>query len=195
MPKIHVKRHAVTQPLDTSYKIIALTKGQNTLVDAADFPWLDNFNWVAHWDERGHKFYAKRNKTINGRQYTVEMASEILQCKPGEQPDHRNGNPLDNRRRNLRKATGPQNKQNRKIFSNNKSGFKGVYWHKTHKKWVAVIGYKGKIINLGDFNSDKEAARARDKMAKKLHGEFAVLNFPHINSKVPKPPRNDFPIS
>lgn len=174
MPKLRVKRHAVTQPLDPSYRLIALTQGQNTMVDTADYEWLDQFNWHASWDTRLHAFYAKRWDWDSGK--AISMAREILQCEPGEEADHRNRNTLDNRRENLRKATRSQNTTNRKTQSNNTSGFKGVSWNKRDGKWVAYITHERIRLSLGYFSSKKEAIQSRNEAAKKLHGRFSVIN-------------------
>ena len=48
-----------------------------------------------------------------------------------------------------------------KTPKNNTSGVKGVYWHKPTKKWVARIGFKGKVIYLGYYKNIKDAAAAR----------------------------------
>jgi len=53
-----------------------------------------------------------------------------------------------------------------------------VGWHKKTKKFVARITYKGKITSLGYYDDEIEAAKAYDKKAKELFGEFAYLNFP-----------------
>ena len=65
MPKLRVKRHAVTQPLDQSYRLIPLTQGQNAIVDVEDFEWLDQWNWCAQWT--GRHFYAVRHDGIELR--------------------------------------------------------------------------------------------------------------------------------
>lgn len=178
-----VKRHAVTQPPDPSYKIIALTKQQNTLVDADDYEWLNRWNWYAHWDSRMGSFYAAR--TINDysipnhpRWIQFRMHRAILNCSSDEHCDHKNHNTLDNRKKNLRKCSVAQNMHNRKIQSSNKSGFKGVAWNKTSRKWRAVITINGHKKHLGYFDSLEDAARAYDEAAKVYYGEFAVLNFP-----------------
>lgn len=179
MPKKRMKRHAVIQPLNPSYKIIALTQGQSTKVTAADFPWLDQWNWHASWSPKTHSFYAKRNeKKVNGGYKIIQMAREILGCKSGEEADHINRDTLDNQRKNLRKATKLQNTCNKKMQSNNTSGYIGVTWHKASGKWRARIMHKQISIDLGYFDSAEEAARVRDEAAKIYHGEFAVLNFP-----------------
>ena len=90
--------------------------------------------------------------------------------------DHINSDSLDNRRSNLRVCTVSQNNMNSAIGRNNKSGYKGVSWDKTNKKWRAGIKAKGKSVSLGSFNSKKDAARAYNEAAKKAYGEFAKLN-------------------
>jgi hypothetical protein len=173
-----VRRHPVTQPSDPSYRIIPLTRGQNTLIDTIDYHWLKQWNWFAHWDVTTHSFYAVRSKHKGKSIVQISMSREILQCEPTDQADHRNHDTLDNRRGNLRKATNAQNGRNQKIERNNTSGYIGVCWYKKYKKWMAQIGHQGIRINLGYFKTKQEAAHARDDVAKKLHGEFAVLNFP-----------------
>lgn len=180
MPKRRMKRHAVTQPSDPSYKIIPLTKGQNTLVDTADYDWLNQWYWHAHWNRTTQSFYVARGDYSSGAEKTIPMASFILNCKKGEVADHINHNTLDNRRSNLRKASYAQNNSHRRKWSLNTSGYRGVSWRVGRKKdsgkWRAFISYQGKRIWLGEFDSIKEAVRVRDEAAKKLHGEFAVLN-------------------
>lgn len=87
--------------------------------------------------------------------------------------DHINGNPSDNRRCNLREATPSQNGGNRKISKNNKSGYKGVYWHKRAKKWSTHIRYQGNTIHIGNFDTKEEAAKEHNKTALKYFGEYA----------------------
>jgi hypothetical protein len=174
MPKQRVfrrmPRHSVVQPLDPSYRIIALTQGQSTKVDAADYLWLNQWNWCAHWAPHTHSFYAIRRKTIDGKSQTVQMHREILSCGPNIEVDHWNHDTLDNRRKNLRKATTLQNTRNQKLRITNTSGFTGVV--KRGNKWIAQLsGY-----HIGIFNTIKKAVKARDKMAKKIYGEFASLN-------------------
>ena len=44
--KIPVERHAVQQPADESVKLIPLTKGLNAIVDAHNYDWLMQWNWI-----------------------------------------------------------------------------------------------------------------------------------------------------
>jgi hypothetical protein len=169
--KRHVRRHEVVQPLDTSYKIIPLTQGQNALVDSEDYDWIMQWNWYAHWYENTKSFYAYRQY---GRTQ-VSMHSEILKCGPYES-DHRNHDTLDNRRNNLRICTHVQNMSNRRW--GNSDGYKGIKFFPKLGKWMARIQFGNKRKYLGLYESAEAAARAYDMAAKELHGEFANLNFP-----------------
>lgn len=87
--------------------------------------------------------------------------------------DHKNMNPLDNRKNNLRMCTKSQNGCNRGIPSNNTSGIKGVSFDKQTNSWAAYIGINGKCLKIGRFKNIEDAKEARLTAARKYHGEFA----------------------
>lgn len=95
---------------------------------------------------------------------------------PEEQIDHINRIKSDNTFINLREINQQQNSWNRGINKNNTSGYKGVYWDKTHNLWKSVIGVDKKYKSLGYFNNKHDAALAYNEAAIKYHKEFAVLN-------------------
>jgi hypothetical protein len=99
-----------------------------------------------------------------------------MQPPKGLHVDHANHNGLDNRRSNLRICTQAENQRNRKLHCNNTSGFIGVCWGKSHRKWKAYIYSYKQHFHLGHFDTAEEAAGVRDVAAKNLHGEFAMLN-------------------
>ncbi|MHB8108136.1 MAG: AP2/ERF family transcription factor, partial [Candidatus Cryosericum sp.] len=72
--------------------------------------------------------------------------------------------------------THQQNLCNRGAQTNNKSGYKGVSWHKAARKWEAAIHYNGQKVYLGLFPTAIKAAKAYNKRAVELHGAFAHLN-------------------
>ena len=90
--------------------------------------------------------------------------------------DHINRIGLDNRKENLRIATRSQNQQNRRSRRNTSSQYKGVSWTKRDKRWQAKIGHKRKVICLGDFTCEHQAALAYNEKATELWGEYALLN-------------------
>lgn len=102
----------------------------------------------------------------------------ILDAPTGLEVDHIDKDGLNNQRDNLRIASRIQNSWNNGPNSKNKSGFKGVSFRKETKKWVAHIIVNGKQIYLGGFDNKVDAAKAHDKAARELEGEFAYLNFP-----------------
>jgi len=69
---------------------------------------------------------------------------------PKGEIDHINGNPSDNRICNLRECTRSQNVMNTRRGN-------GVCWHKTKKKWQALVKSGGKSHFLGHFDTREEA--------------------------------------
>ena len=63
---------------------------------------------------------------------------------PLHQVDHINRNKSDNRIVNLRELTPKENRQNTGISKANKSGFIGVVWNRSAKKWQAQISINQK---------------------------------------------------
>ena len=149
----------------------ALTKGKFAMVDAEDHEGLCRYKWTAL--TIGKKCYAFRNA---GR-HCLLMHREITNAPTGMVVDHKDGNGLNNCKSNLRVCTHQQNVCNKgPRFATSK--YKGVSWDKTKNKWRATTSFKGKPIAIGRFDDEIEAAKARDRKAYELFGEFAYLNFP-----------------
>lgn len=156
-------------------KEIQLTRGMVALVDDEDYPDLSQFRWAAY---RGtNTVYAQRYVNLDGKYTTMLMHRQILDAKPGEQVDRKNHNGLDCRRENIRKCTTSQNHANRRKRIGGSSAFKGVAWDESRRLWQAVIQLDRKSVWLGRFTDEQTAARAYDAAAKRMFGEFALLNF------------------
>lgn len=113
---------------------------------------------------------------INGQHYCVHKL--IYMYHHGVMPDqldHINGNSLDNRIENLRLATTSENAQNRKTFANNKSGCKGVTWHKRIKKWQVSVAVNKVQKHIGYFDDLEFAALVATEARDKYHGKFANI--------------------
>ena len=86
--------------------------------------------------------------------------------------DHINGNRHDNRIANLREATRSQNVFAGPIRSDNKSGHRGVSWHKRAKKWRVQIVVNKQIHYLGLFECKELACLVYSEHAAKFYGAF-----------------------
>lgn len=139
---------------------------------------LDSFKWSAQVHKRG-KVYAQGGK----EGWTITIHRLITGAKQGEQVDHIDGDGLNNLDDNLRIATRQQNRANSRKSRTNTSGFKGVSWSKSSKKWMAQIVVDGKRHYLGVFEHKERAAKAHDRAALHHHGEFAGLNFEHLRDR------------
>ncbi len=140
-------------------RIIPLSQGKITFVDAEDYAWAKNLKW--HYKDG----------------YAVSLVSlnrSVLGTPNGMEADHKNRNTLDNRRHNLRNATKAQNMQNKATPRSNTSGFKGVS-AALRGKWKAKISVNSRQIHLGYFSTPELAHAAYAAAAKEHHGEFARL--------------------
>jgi hypothetical protein len=158
------------------------------VVDDEDFEWLGRHKWHRAKKWKGD-YYARTSMyagKLNGQHQTDfrYMHRMILGAKKGQLTDHKDGNGLNNRRKNIRLCTPSQNSRNSKPHSDAKTthGFKGIYLSKKFKppRYVAQIKVKRgstKKRSRG-FHTPEEAARAYDTLARQHFGEFAWLNFP-----------------
>ena len=125
-----------------------------------------------------HRWYYNTRYVVafvveNSSRRVIRMHNIVRPPKEGFQNDHRNRNPLDNRRSNLRDATNSQNVFNTRMLPANKSGFRGVCWHKRNNKWIAQSRLNGRIVHLGYFTNKDEAYAAYVKFNREQRGEFA----------------------
>lgn len=157
-------------------KEIKLTQGKVTLVDDDDYEWLSKNKWCVHKKTKGG-FYAQRgvSRKAQGKKRVVMMHRVIMDAPKGMSVDHIDGDGLNNQRSNLRICTQSENSRNRGATSINKSGFKGVSWKKTNKKWQVTIGFNAKRKYLGLFTTKEEAYKAYCDACLELHGQFARL--------------------
>ena len=134
--------------------------------DLEDYDLIKNYTWYEDISIDG--YHSLKSKDVKSGK--IIKMSYLIGCKYF---DHKNRNPLDNRRKNLRPATNSQNAQNRTLSRLNTSGFTGVSWDKEFNKWVAYIKLENKMKKLGRFIDKEEAIKVRLEAEAKHFKEFA----------------------
>jgi HNH endonuclease/AP2 domain len=131
-------------------------------------------------------------KTFRGKMYVfTELGNRSstrrmiymhqMVCGSYSHVDHKDGDTFNNKAENLRPATKSQNGANSKKMKLRKgkptsSKYKGVHYSKSAGKYIANVYCDGKRYGCGSFDNEIDAARAYNKKAKELFGEFALLN-------------------
>lgn len=145
-------------------------QGAVVLLDDEDASLLDGVRWSL--TQHGHVKGWRSGQLVYLHHLVLDVPSSCM-------VDHRNRDPLDNRRSNLRVATRSQNGANR-LADRRKAGetsrFKGVAWDRARGRWHAWIHVDGKTRSLGRHSTEEAAAAAYNAAAMEAWGEFARLN-------------------
>lgn len=138
------------------------------IIDKEDFKRIDKYTWRLN----GRNYIkAKINKKdVYLHRYIMNQEDSKIII------DHKNNDPWDNRKRNLREATLQQNAFNRTKRINSTSKYKGVSFDKRRNLWESYYKIDGKKYSLGFFEQEKKAGKKYDQYAKILYGEFSLLN-------------------
>ena len=139
------------------YSIIYLDKGKQVLIDTEDLGKV----LMYHWHDNG-KGYARTAFKVAGKLVHLRMHRYLLNLDDSSLiVDHINHNTLDNRKCNLRVCTRKENGANTNKPITNTSGYKGVSYDKSKKRWVAYIWNNNKRLLLGRYKSKKDAINTR----------------------------------
>jgi hypothetical protein len=136
------------------------------LVSTSDLPKLLSFDvrWKPSKKASGSgyeydQFYAVATPKRNGKFEHHRLHRFIMDAPEGYDVDHRDGDPLNNVRDNLRVTTRQGNMQNRRGANrNSKSGKKNIRIR--NGRYQARIKLNGKEKVLGTFDTEKEALQA-----------------------------------
>lgn len=156
-------------------------------LEAFDYnPRTGKFTWA--YSNRAHeagepagtvaKGYIRLTLYINRRRrcmFAHDLAWIISgrELLPGQFLDHIDGNPQNNRLKNLRIADNVTNSYNRRKPRNNTSGVKGVSWNIHSGKWFAQVSVNRVRYQLGSFERLEDAAEVVAAFRRKHHGQFA----------------------
>lgn len=151
---------------------IALTRGHFAIVDETDAESVAAHCW--HLVSTPDRVIAAAASRIGERRVYMHHLL-IGEPRAGQEVDHINGDPLDNRRSNLRVTDRRGNGRN---LHPAPGAFKGIYWRKDTNRWTATINPDRRSVSLGCFDRAEDAARAYDEGARRLFGQFACVNFP-----------------
>lgn len=129
------------------------------IVDTKDLAHVLKRHW--YLSVQGYVVSSNNGKRIQLSHYL--MPNAVLY---ENEVDHIHGVKLDYRRSQLRYVTRSENCFNRKMFSNNTSGQRGV--HLLRGKWIARLWKDGKTILDKSFATKEEAIEARKNAEEKL---------------------------
>jgi len=130
-----------------------------TKIDKEDLKKVKNYKWGLN--NKGYTLTRINKKNCLFLHHLVFGYPPI-----GYEVDHRDTDPLNNRKSNLRFVTHSQNNMNRK-------NVRGYYWNKKSKKWHVKITVNKQTINLGYFVNKQDAKRVAKEARQKYHGKFA----------------------
>jgi hypothetical protein len=160
--------------------------GLTVTTDALDAIAALLYKWGTRKGANGMFYVARATRlpTPTGmRKTTLYLHRFLSGCAHGDGliVDHRDGNPLNNRRKNLRITDEFGNGRNRRT-QRQRFALKGV--RPCGKRWRATIAAgplkpnnRHAAVDLGYFDNPIDAAKAYDAAARAAFGEFASTNF------------------
>lgn len=145
------------------------------IIDAEDVDKVKYYRWRMSYGRIVTGNHTKKHPTT----YLTHLLLDEPLTDYHHKIDHINGDPLDNRKSNLRICNQGENTLNKVRVSNNTSGIIGVHPDKrpnrTHH-WCAEIRIRNKKTTLGQYVTIEEAAYARFVAETILFKEFRNTN-------------------
>ncbi len=153
-------------------KIIYATNGGSILVDDVDYEFLSQWSWQL---TNGSVIRSEYDR-ITKKSITIRLSFVVAKRAGIIHPNflgHKDQNPANNQRNNLRPATKSQNMMNRGLQSNNTSGYPGVDFNQAKQKWRGRVKKDGRVIWSCLFESAEAAGKKVAEKRIQFFGEFA----------------------
>ena len=148
---------------------VPLTQDLVALIDEEDWCLISKYKWHAAQTNTTNLYYARTALKPNND--LISMHRLLLNAKPSDICGHRDGNGLNNTRKNIRITTRSINSINIHNKCRNASGYRGVT--KSDGRFMARIRKDKVVYYLGLFKSPIEASIAWERKALELYGEDA----------------------
>ena len=152
--------------------------GKAILLDSSDWKAIHGYHWNV--DKLGYAVTTKKYKAYKMHRLILGLNDSKVHV------DHINHNRSDNRRSNIRPCSNAENQRNKRPTGETQylgvtyqnCSYKSVKTGETlHYRYLkAKIRVNDKLIHLGTFTDEIEAAKAYNEAAKIHFGEFANLN-------------------
>jgi hypothetical protein len=127
---------------DTIIELISKGEVFECVIDTDDLEKVKQYSW--------HK--NTKNYVVHKNKENIYIHRFIMDCPKGLFVDHIDGNPLNNRKSNLRIVTTQQNAQNRALMPNNKTGYRGVYFETQTSKYRVQLVIDGVTMDFGRYD-------------------------------------------
>jgi hypothetical protein len=151
---------------------IPLSNGLEALIDKADWELVAQYSWHPKKDRNSLTWYVIANVPNSKPRRSILLHRLIHPVSEGLEVDHKDRNGLNCRRDNLRDSTRVGNMMN--VQWRRSKLYKGVRFRRG--SYWARLRIKGKLKEVGGFETTQDAARAYNEMALLEYGEFAFLN-------------------
>lgn len=139
--------------------------GYEFYFDLEDYDLIKQYCWHKHQDGYLRTCY----ETIDRHNKYIMMHQLLTNTK---ECDHKDGNPANNRRDNLRPSNHMKNMKNLKLYKSNTSGHKGITFNKAMQKYQVYITYDKHRLHLGFFENYEDAVKVREAAEQKYFGEY-----------------------
>lgn len=147
--------------------LVNLDKGYVAVIDDDDLGVFEGHSWRGHGLGFNNQVYMVAY--LKGK--SIYFHRLVMRAGKGDIIDHVDGNPLNNRKSNLRVVSASSNIRNG-VFKSDAEDMRNIY--KCRSRWRVFFSHHRKPkINIGYFATVKEARAARNEAALRLYGSSA----------------------